>query len=130
MRRYLRAGRLRGVSVSATNYHTGAGVTFFEGAPDIEPWMRSTRIGIRARLTLDHVMASTAIPIFFPPVRVDRTFYGDGCIRMIYPMSPAIHLGADRIVAISVRHARPPSEAARSERTEETMPPPARATSS
>ncbi len=112
MRRHLRAGRLRGVAVSATNYHTGSGVTFFEGAADIQPWTRSTRIGVRARITLEHVMASAAIPVFFPPVALDGSFYGDGVVRMNYPMSPAIHLGAERIVAVSVRHLRPPSEVA------------------
>jgi NTE family protein len=110
MRRHLRTGRLRGVAVSATNYHTGTGVSFFEGAADIEPWVRSTRLGVRARITLDHVLASAAIPIFFPPVKVGDTHYGDGCVRMIYPMSPAIHLGADRIVAVSVRHQRGAAE--------------------
>ena len=109
MRRHLRAGRLRGVAVSATNCHTGSGVTFFEGAAEIEPWTRSTRIGVRARITVEHVMASAAIPVFFAPVALDRSFYGDGCVRMNYPMSPAIHLGAERIVAVSVRHLRPPS---------------------
>ena len=84
-------------------------MTFFEGAADIEPWTRSTRIGVRARITVDHVMASAAIPVFFPPVALDGTFYGDGCVRMNYPMSPAIHLGADRIVAVSVRYLRPPA---------------------
>jgi NTE family protein len=62
-------------------------------------------------------MASAAIPIFFAPVAIGGSFYGDGCVRMHYPMSPAIHLGADRIVAVSVRHTRAPSEtAAREER--------------
>jgi NTE family protein len=112
MRRHLRSGRLRAVAVSATNYHTGAGVSFFEGAADIEPWVRSTRVGVRTRLTLDHVLASSAIPVFFPPVKIRETYYGDGCVRMIYPMSPAIHLGATRIVAISVRRHRTPDETA------------------
>jgi NTE family protein len=115
MRRHLRSGRLRGVAVSATNYHTGAGVTFFEGAADIEPWVRSTRIGVRARIGAAHVMASAAMPVFFPPVRIDRTFYGDGCVRMNHPLSPAIHLGAERVVAISVRYLRDPAETARRE---------------
>jgi NTE family protein len=115
MRRHLRSGRLRGVAVSATNYHTGAGVTFFEGAADIEPWVRSTRVGQRARIGADHVMASAAIPVFFPPVKIDRMFYGDGCVRMNHPLSPAIHLGARRILAISVRYVRPPEETARRE---------------
>lgn len=120
MRRHLRSGRLRAIAVSATNYHTGSGVTFFEGSAGIEPWIRSTRIGLRQRLTLDHVMASAAIPIFFPPVRIDGTFYGDGCVRMNHPMSPAIHLGAERILAISARHLRPPGETARREADEKT----------
>jgi NTE family protein len=112
MRRHLRAGRLRGIAVSATNYHTGSGVTFFEGAGEIKPWTRSTRVGIRARIGLDHIMASAAIPVFFPPVPIGGSFFGDGCVRMHYPMSPAIHLGADRIVAVSQRWLPPPSETA------------------
>ena len=111
-------GRLRAVGVSATNYHTGAGITFYEGASEIQPWLRSTRLGVRTRITLDHVMASAAIPLFFPPIRIDRTFYGDGCVRMNHPMSPAIHLGADRILAVSVRYLRPPAETLRREAKE------------
>jgi NTE family protein len=120
MRRHLRAGRLHGVAVSATNYHTGAGVTFFEAASDVQPWTRSTRLGVRARIHIDHVMASAAIPVFFPPVRIAGTFYGDGCVRMNYPMSPAIHLGAERIFAISVRYLRPPGETAQRETSDKT----------
>ncbi len=120
MRRHLRNGRMRAVAVSATNYHTGAGVTFFEGAPEARPWTRSTRIGVRARITADHVMASAAIPVFFPPVRIGGSFYGDGCVRMHYPMSPAIHLGAERIVAVSQRWLRPGEETAAREAREKT----------
>jgi NTE family protein len=115
MRRHLRSGRLRGVAVSATNYHTGSGVTFFEGSADIEPWTRSTRIGLRGRIGVEHVMASAAIPVFFAPVAIGGTFYGDGCVRMVYPMSPAIHMGADRVVAVSVRHLSTPTETAQRE---------------
>lgn len=103
MRKNLSAGRLRGIAVSATNYRTGSGVTFFEGAGDVRPWTRTTRLGVRARITPDHVMASAAIPVFFPPVPIAGSFYGDGCVRMHFPMSPAIHLGADRILAVSQR---------------------------
>jgi NTE family protein len=117
LRRHLRAGRLRALAISATNYHTGAGVTWFEGAADIAPWSRSTRLGVRSRITIDHVMASAAIPVFFPPVKVDRTHYGDGCVRVLYPMSPAIHCGADRVVAISVKQLRSPTETVRREQT-------------
>jgi NTE family protein len=115
MRRHLRSGQLRGVAVSATNYHTAAGVTFFEGDEDIPTWTRASRVGVRTRLTLEHVMASAAIPVFFPPVKIGRTFYGDGCMRMNYPMSPAVHLGADRILAISVRYLRQPGETVQEE---------------
>jgi NTE family protein len=67
-------------------------------------------MGVRARILLEHVMASASIPVFFPPIRIGGNYYGDGCVRMPYPMSPAIHLGADRILAISVRYLRPPGE--------------------
>jgi NTE family protein len=103
MRRHLRSGRLHGVAVSATSYSTGAGISWYEGHPSIRPWARSNRHGVPARLAIDHVLASAAIPVFFPPIKVEDQFYGDGCVRMVYPMSPAIHLGARRIVAISVR---------------------------
>ncbi len=120
MRKHLRSGRLRGLAVSATNYHTGNGVTFFEGVQDLRPWTRTNRIGVRARITTDHIMASAAIPMFFPPVHLDGSFYGDGCVRMHYPMSPAIHMGADRIVAVSQRWQRPPSETAEREARDKT----------
>lgn len=107
LRRHLRAGRLSGVAVSATSYTTGAGVTWYEGNERIRPWQRATREGLRSRLTVDHVMASAAIPIFFPPVKVGEGYFGDGCVRQVYPMSPAIHMGAERILAISVRYLRP-----------------------
>jgi NTE family protein len=106
------AGRLRGISVTATNYHTGSAVTFFEGVPSIEPWTRSTRLGMRETLTVDHVMASAAIPLFFPPVRLNGAYFGDGCIRMSWPLSAAIHLGADKLLAIGIRYIRSPDQTA------------------
>ncbi len=116
LRRHLRAGLLHGVAVSATNSHTGMGVSFYEGDASIRPWSRSSRLGLRARLTLDHVMASASIPVFFPPVKIGAAYFGDGCVRLPYPMSPAIHLGADRILAVSVRYLPPPELAAQAER--------------
>ena len=61
-------------------------------------------MGIRADLTAEHIMASAAIPIFFPPIEIDSEFFGDGSLRQTTPLSPAIHMGADRILAISIRH--------------------------
>ncbi len=101
---------LRGVAVTATSYQTSMAVTFFDGQPEIEPWQRSTRLGVREPLRLEHVLASAALPIFFPPIRMRGAFYGDGCVRMTAPLSPAIHLGAERVVAVSVRHWRSPEE--------------------
>jgi NTE family protein len=103
----LSEGILRGLAVSATNYNSGTAVTFFDGAPEIQPWVRNFRLGQRTELTLKHVLASAAIPIFFQPVRLYESYYGDGCVRMTTPLSPAIHLGADRILAIGIRHQRP-----------------------
>jgi NTE family protein len=103
---HLATGRLRGVALTATNYETGTAITFYDGADDIEPWTRSSRIGRRESLTVDHVLASSAIPIFFPPVRIGSSFYGDGCIRLNAPISPAIHLGADRVLAVGIRYLR------------------------
>ncbi|WP_434415335.1 patatin-like phospholipase family protein [Nannocystis pusilla] len=103
---HLSTGRLRGLAVTATNYLTGTAVTFFEADADARPWVRSTRLGRRTKLRLEHVLASAAIPLFFPPVAIDGAYHGDGCVRMHAPMSPAIHLGADRLLAIGIRYAR------------------------
>jgi NTE family protein len=104
MRRHIRTGVLRGVAISATNYHNGHAVTFFDGRSEVQPWVRSTRIGVREHLGLEHVMASAAIPIIFPPVKIRGVYFGDGCVRLLSPLSPAIHLGAGRLVAVGVRH--------------------------
>ena len=101
-------GLLRGFALTTTSYRTGLAVTFFDGPATIEPWVRSTRLGVRKHLTIDHVMASSSIPLFFPAVSIDGTYYADGCVRLNAPLSPAIHLGADRILAIGVRYPRAP----------------------
>jgi NTE family protein len=106
MHAHIARGHVHGVAVTATNYHTGLGVSFFEGAPATTPWTRVTRMGVRARLSLDHVMASAAIPVFFPAVCLDGEWYADGSIRLSTPLSPAIRMGARRILAIAVRQVR------------------------
>lgn len=108
VRRNIAEGRLRGIALTATNYRTNLAVTFFDGVESIRPWGRSTRIGMRDHLTVDHVMASSAIPIFFPAVRIGGKYFADGCVRLTTPLSPAVHLGADRILAIGVRSPEPP----------------------
>jgi NTE family protein len=107
---HLASGKLRGLGVTATSYLTGTAVTFFDAVPGVEPWARSRRLGRREMLTIDHVMASAAIPVFFPAVRIGDTFYGDGQVRLTEPLSPAIHLGADRLLAVGVRYLRTAAE--------------------
>lgn len=104
-RRNVTRGVLTGLAVSATRYDTGLGVTFYDANPKVDPWHRRTRAAEPARVGLDHVLASSAIPIFFPATRVDGVWYGDGGVRMQSPLSPAIHLGARRILAIGVQKA-------------------------
>jgi NTE family protein len=102
----VRSRLVRGIAISATNYLTGATVTFFDGAPNIEPWARGGRIATRQPIGIDHVLASAAIPIFFPPIWINGTPYGDGGVRMTTPISPAIHLGAEKILTIGIRYYR------------------------
>ncbi len=99
------AGRLAALAVSATSYRTGDSVTFVQGRPELEMWDRFRRHARAERITVDHVMASAAIPLFFPGCEVDGEYFGDGSLRQTYPLSPAIHLGADRVLAISSRFA-------------------------
>ena len=103
---HIASGRLRGLAVTATNYVTGTAISFFDGAPEIEAWSRSSRLGVRTRLRLEHVLGSAAIPVFFAPVAIDGVPHGDGCVRMSAPTSPAIHLGADKLIAIGIRYFR------------------------
>jgi NTE family protein len=103
----LGAGTLRALVLAATNLYTATGVFFVDGASDVPLWRQARRIAERARIGADHVLASSAIPLLFPPVRLDGRWFGDGSIRNTAPISPAIHLGAERVLAISVREQRP-----------------------
>jgi NTE family protein len=102
----VQSGVLRALAISSTNYQTGTAITWFDGVPGIEPWVRSSRLGRRERLTVDHLLASSAIPVFFPPISVHGTFFGDGDVRLTAPLSPAIHLGSEKLIALSVRYYR------------------------
>lgn len=99
--RNLKAGYLQAVSVTAMNYTEGMSVSFFQGGPVNADWSRWRRRGIPTPLQLRHVMASTAIPTIFPPQRIGRNYYGDGALRQLTPISPALHLGAEKILIIS-----------------------------
>ena len=103
-------GRLQALAVITTNYATGQTVTWVQGK-DFDLWERPDRISVHADLSVNHVMASTAIPLVFPAVRIENEWYGDGSIRLSAPLAPAVHLGADRILGVSNRYPRSRSEA-------------------
>ena len=98
------------VAVTTLDYTTGQTVTWAAGC-DIEMWERPLRRSVLARLTIDHVLASASLPIIFPAVRLGAHWHGDGGIRLAAPLSPALHLGADRILAISTHYAKSFAEA-------------------
>jgi NTE family protein len=95
-------GDVEAVSVTATGYHSGKSVSFYQGALHIEDWTRYRRRGRRTLLNADHLMASSAIPTMFPATRLEYEYFGDGAMRQLAPLSPALHLGADRLFIIGV----------------------------
>ena len=96
-------GRLDAVAVTTVEWSTGQTVTWVQGR-DIETWERPKRRSERALLTLDHVLASASLPLIFPAVRIGDAWHGDGGVRLTSPLSPALHLGCDRLIAVSTRH--------------------------
>jgi NTE family protein len=97
------AGRLHALAVATTSYTTGQAVAFFEGVEGIGDWNRVRRAGRRRPIDLDVLMASAAIPFIFPASRIDLDHYGDGAMRQLAPLSPAVHLGANRVLVIGTR---------------------------
>jgi NTE family protein len=97
---HIDAGALYAVCVTASGYTTGQSVSFFQGGSGLEGWERNQRIGAGVMLKLDYLMASSALPFLFPAVKVHREFFGDGSMRQIAPVSPALHLGADRVLIV------------------------------
>ncbi|WP_339462201.1 patatin-like phospholipase family protein [Pseudomonas sp. EA_105y_Pfl2_R69] len=120
----VRQRQLRAVAVTAFGYETGQAVTFYQGRATIDPWFRHRRVGVPTRLGLEHLLASASIPLIFPPVKINREYFGDGAVRQPAPISPALHLGATRVLVVGVsgspaanavedvprpQHVRPPS---------------------
>ncbi len=98
---------LQAIGVCATSYADADSVTFYASASAIEPWERVFRKGARVQLTLDHLMASLSIPFLFRPVLLHDQYFGDGAMRQTSPLSPAIHLGANRLFIIGVNDPAP-----------------------
>jgi NTE family protein len=106
----LRRGALKAIAITTSSYTTGQSITWVQGS-DFPQWERAHRKSIAAQLDMRHVMASAALPIFFPAIKIGRQWFGDGGLRLTAPLSPAVHLGADRILAISTRYPRTRAEA-------------------
>jgi len=102
IRKSIEAGALYALSVTASGYTSGQSVSFFQGVPGLAGWQRARRIGVPEMIDIDHLMASSALPFIFPAVPLRREFFGDGSMRQIAPISPALHLGADRVIVIGV----------------------------
>ena len=99
----IEAGHLDAVAVTAAGYASTRSTTFFEARSDLKPWERTRRLGKQIELHLDHLMASIAVPMVFAPVCIGNEYFGDGAMRQATPLSPAVHLGADRILVIGIR---------------------------
>jgi NTE family protein len=102
----IKAGALDAVAITCSGYTSGQSCSFFEANETFEGWQRSQRIGIKTHIAVEHLMASSAIPFLFPAYKLNREFFGDGSMRQIAPVSPALHLGADRIVVIGTARIR------------------------
>lgn len=99
----IEAGNLDAVAVTAAGYDSARSTSFFEAIDEQQSWQRTRRLGRRSELNIDHVMGSIAVPMVFPPVRIGNEYFGDGAMRQATPLSPAVHLGADRILVIGIR---------------------------
>ena len=96
-------GYLHALSVSVSGYSSHESVSFFHGHPELEGWKRFRRIGAKSEIGVEHLMASSAIPFIFAPERIHREYFGDGSMRQIAPISPALHLGAEKVMVIGNR---------------------------
>lgn len=94
---------LDALAITASSYDSGRAVTFFAGSVPTDDWKRARRTGRRVRMSAEHVLASAALPVVFPSIRIGAEWFGDGALRQVAPLSPAIHLGCDRLFLIGAR---------------------------
>ncbi len=100
--RSIRHGWVDALALCSTEYATARSVAFFEGRAEFSEWSGHHHIGRRARLTLSHLMASMAVPLMFPPEQIEEEFYGDGAVRQMAPLAPALQLGANRLLIVGM----------------------------
>jgi NTE family protein len=116
IQRSIDAGHLTAFSITCFGYTSGESVTFYQSIPGLKSWQRAHRIGIPMQIRLEHLLASAALPFLFPATRINREYFGDGSMRQSAPVSPALHLGAERLLVIGVgRHTRNQTERVRTE---------------
>jgi NTE family protein len=102
IRHTISAGHLSALCVTASSYSSGDSISFFQGDGSQQSWRRAHRVGRPAQIGLAHVLASCALPMAFPVVRIDGEHFGDGSMHQLAPTSAALHLGADRVLVIGV----------------------------
>jgi NTE family protein len=95
-------GLIKGLNITCSDYYSGHSYSFFQSAGDIKPWRRHRRLGVPCDIGIDHMMASSAIPFLFPAVEINAQYFGDGTVGDMSPISPAIHLGAERIMIVGL----------------------------
>lgn len=100
------AGLLKALCTTCYNYNTGNSVSFFQGHPDLVEWKRFRRYGRKDTITVEHLLASSAIPMVFPSQQIKNAHFGDGSLRFLTPLSPALHLGADKLFVVTVKPLR------------------------
>lgn len=96
------AGLLHALCITASGYGSGQSVAFYQGVDGIAPWRRARRVGVPTKIENKHLLASSALPFFFPATQINREYFGDGSMRQIAPISSALHLGATRLLIIGV----------------------------
>ncbi len=101
---HINNGRLHALCITALAYSSGQNISFYQGDRGIKGWRRNQRLGVGTRLTHDHLMASSALPTIFPPVKIHQEYFGDGAIRQSAPLSAALHLGAEKLFVVGVSY--------------------------
>lgn len=101
----LNNGTLHALAISASSYSSGHNITFYQSAAEIEPWSRMQRLAMPTQIGIEHLLASSALPLIFPATPIyyngHREYFGDGSMRQLAPISPAIHLGAEKVLVIA-----------------------------
>src|SRR5258706_2330230 len=102
----IKAGALDAVAITCSGVTSGQSCSFFPSVESLERWQRSQRIGIKTHIRVEHLMASSAIPFVFPAYKLNREYFGDGSMRQVAPVSPALHLGSDRVLVVGTARIR------------------------